>query len=337
MLNHWRRPLKSGSPQSVLSGLLLFLLALPSPAVNESKPKPCKTNSPAPASQLMHRLVEVAKWTGDPAIALNQVVGSLGPQVKTLFAPRPWPEINERARQAKVPVMMYHDILPKKDVFFDVTPVEFEQHLRLIQKNGLTPISFDQLVTHLQTGLPLPEKPILLTFDDGYRGHYQYVYPLLQKYGYPGLFSIYTKKIGATAGRPGLTWEELKEMAVDPLVTISAHSISHPENLTLLADDQLKKEIIEPKSILEKELGITIRYFTYPTGFYDERVAKLVTDAGYQSAMTMDDLREGFAGESGGNQTLWAITAPGDDSASYRRRQATPVVFWIQFSSSDRY
>jgi peptidoglycan/xylan/chitin deacetylase (PgdA/CDA1 family) len=271
---------------------------MPFPAIAQSEAKPCEDQTSAQVSRLMNNLVEVAKWSGDPAIAMNQLLGSVGPQIKTLFAPQPWPEIAERAKQAKVPVIMYHDILPEKKVFFDVTPAEFEEHLQLIQQNGLTPISLDQLVTHLQTGLPLPSKPILLTFDDGYKGHYEYVYPLLKKYGYPGVFSIYTNKIGKTVGRPGVTWDELQKMAADPLVTISAHSVSHPENLTQLSDEQLKQEIFEPKRLLEDKLKLSIRYFTYPAGFYDERVTKMITDAGYKAALTMDDLREGFANES---------------------------------------
>jgi peptidoglycan/xylan/chitin deacetylase (PgdA/CDA1 family) len=90
---------------------------------------------------------------------------------------------------------MYHDILPEKEVFFDVTPGELEAHFQFLQEIGATPISIDWLISHLRTGIPLPAKPVLLTFDDGYGGHYQYVYPLLRKYGYPAVFSIYINKM----------------------------------------------------------------------------------------------------------------------------------------------
>ena len=208
------------------------------------------------------------------------------------------PEIKAEARKAKVPVMMYHDILPKKEVFFDVTPEELEADFELIKSKGATPISLDQLMIHLRTGSPLPEKPILLTFDDGYGGHYEYVYPLIKKYKYPAVFSVYVKNMGINTGRSHVTWEQLKTMAADSLVTIAGHSQSHPPDLTKLSDEELISEVVKSKEILEKNLGESIRYYTYPTGKNDARVRKLVSEAGYIAALAMDDADEKFAGES---------------------------------------
>ncbi len=154
------------------------------------------------------------------------------------------------------------------------------------------------MITHLSTGLPLPEKPILLTFDDGYGGHYEFVYPLLKKYRYPGVFSIYTSKIGQNTGRSHVTWDQLQEMTADPLITIAAHSVTHPPDLRALSEDKIQMEVMESKRLLEANLGIPIYYFTYPTGKYDARVVKAVREAGYLAAITMDDANEGFAGQS---------------------------------------
>ncbi|MBD2094221.1 polysaccharide deacetylase family protein [Trichocoleus sp. FACHB-591] len=295
----------SHSPQSLASGA--GLLALNSREAQSPEPV-CQTDDNLRTStQLttwMGNLVKASTWVGDPEVGLSHLIQDLGPQLISYLNPSPWPQISDRAQQARVPVMMYHDILPEKQVFFDVTPEEFEQHLQLIQERGLTPISLDQLTTHLRTGLPLPEKPILLTFDDGYKGHYEHVYPLLKKYGYPAVFSIYTAKVGKKLGRSSLNWEELRQMATDPLVTIAAHSVTHPPDLTKLTDDHLATEVAESKQLLEAELGMPIRYFTYPEGKYDQRVAKVVQEAGYLAAFTMDDVDERFAGES---ESLLAI------------------------------
>ena len=272
--------------------------SLPTPSTSLSPSCPQPISYPAELTSFANQMLQVASWTEEPTKFLEVLSQKLGPQLAAYFSPTPWPEINEKAKLARVPAIMYHDILPKKQVFFDVTPQEFEQHLQLIQKQGLTPISFDQLTTHLRTGLPLPEKPIMLTFDDGYGGHYEYVYSMLKKYGYPAVFSIYTSKVGINSGRTHVNWEQLREMAADPLVTIAAHSVTHPADLRVLPDDKLEMEIVESKRILESKLGIPIRYFTYPAGKYDDRVAGLIKKAGYLAALTMDDADERFAGKS---------------------------------------
>lgn len=220
-------------------------------------------------------------------------------QVLAYTQPSDWPALNDRATQAKVAVMMYHDILPEKEVFFDVTIEELRSHFELIKTLGLTPISLAQLVNHLHLGTPLPAKPIVLTFDDGYVGHYTNVYPLLKEYGYPATFSIFTDKVdGKIAGRSTLNWEQLKEMSADPLVTIASHSVSHPPDLTQVEPTQIVREVSESKHRLETQLGISIDYFTYPEGHYNEVVAAAVTQAGYKAALTMNDWQERYAGES---------------------------------------
>ena len=268
----------------------------------------------------LNKLVQVASLVGEVETIFQTMNHNLAPQLAAYFNPSAWPKINERATLAKVPVFMYHDILPEKEVFFDVTVKELEQHFQLIKEQGLTPISYDQLVTHLRTGLPLPEKPIVLTFDDGYGGHYEYVYPLLKKYSYPAVFSVYTLNMGKDTGRTHVSWEQLKEMAADPLVTIASHSVTHPKDLRLLSDEQLKMEIEQSKQILEAQLGIDIRYFTYPEGKYDQRVAKFVEKAGYLSALTMSDTDERFAGES---ESMLAIARFGQSRLA--QGEASPI------------
>jgi biofilm PGA synthesis lipoprotein PgaB len=227
-------------------------------------------------------------------ISLDSLQNTDAPEIELA----PWPEIHPLAKLAKVPVIMYHDIVAEKEVFFDVTPEELEAHFQLIREQGATPISLDWLISHLRTGIPLPDKPILLSFDDGYGGHYQYVYPLLKKYEYPAVFSIYVEKMSRKTGRTSVTWEQLQEMSADPLVSIVSHSVSHPPDLRLLSDADLEREVKESKQILEKNLGIPIDYFTYPEGKADDRVKEAVKKAGYRAALSMNDLDEHFAGES---------------------------------------
>ncbi|MBF2096782.1 MAG: polysaccharide deacetylase family protein [Gloeomargaritaceae cyanobacterium C42_A2020_066] len=194
---------------------------------------------------------------------------------------------------------MYHDILTDKQVFFDITAAEFESHLQKLRDNGFTAISLDQLVVHLKTGLPLPAKPVLLTFDDGYVGHYEHVYPLLKKYNMPGVFSIFPGKVdGQVGGRSTVTWDQLKTLAADPLVTIASHSVTHPADLRAVDDATLQRELMDSKARLETQLGIPIHYFTYPVGHYDDRVMAAVQQAGYLAALTMRNADEQLASAS---------------------------------------
>lgn len=236
------------------------------------------------------------------------------------LAVAPWPNLHPQARQARVPILMYHDVLEKSEVFFDLQPEDFERHLKTLLENGLTPISPDQLVHHLRTGLPLPEKPVLLSFDDGYAGHYTYVYPLLKKYRVPAVFFVFPGKLdGKVVGRSTLSWEQLKIMAADPLITIASHSVTHPTDLRTLEDQTLVYEVTESKRRLEEELGIPIRYFSYPTGYYDERVSQAVAKAGYLAAFTMRQNTEQFAGAS---ESLLAIERFGQSSLESLLHQA---------------
>ena len=209
----------------------------------------------------------------------------------------PFPTVHPGALNARVPIMMYHDILPVKQIPYDLTPTELRQHFEQIKSSQLTPISLDQLIAHLRTGSLLPEKPILLTFDDGYGGHYRYAYPLLKEYGYPAVFSIHTSWVGVNVGRTHVSWQELRTMAQDPLVTIASHSKTHPA-LTRLSNQKLAQEVVDSKKILEARLDRPVKYFTYPYGFHDARVKQAVAKAHYLAALAYAVPTERFSNQS---------------------------------------
>jgi poly-beta-1,6-N-acetyl-D-glucosamine N-deacetylase len=144
----------------------------------------------------------------------------------------------------------------------------------------------DRLVEHLRTGASLPEKPVLLTFDDNYLGQYEYAFPLLKQYNYPAVWSVHTAYVGKQDSKPKATWDHLREMQQSGLITIASHTVNHL-NLLDLDDDKITKELTDSKQVLEKELGIAIQYFTYPEGSYSDRVREKVKEVGYKAALTM--------------------------------------------------
>ncbi|MFQ4138316.1 polysaccharide deacetylase family protein [Nodosilinea sp. PGN35] len=289
-------------PQALMPGLLALIDApgvdaFPTAVSSERLCRRPENLTPVASSPPGEALFQSSSLASATVTQAAGAIGQLGAE--------PWPSIHPQAAEARVPVLMYHDVLEPPEVFFDLTPADFEAHLNKLLDSGFTPISPDQLVQHLRTGLALPEKPVLLTFDDGYVGHYEHVYPLLQKYQVPATFFVFPGKVdGTVAGRSTLTWEQLKTMAADPLVTIASHSVTHPPDLRALSDEELAYEVVESKRQLEAQLGVPMRYFSYPTGHYDERVAQAVADAGYMAGFTMRQNDEKFAGAS---ESLLAI------------------------------
>jgi peptidoglycan/xylan/chitin deacetylase (PgdA/CDA1 family) len=341
-------PLKLDPPFAQVSAMPTDPLCLPKADLETPNPEsvastavvspPAQLASPSPKQPTWRdSLQQGASWIDRSQTQLVASVQAYGTKVLAYTQASEWPALNDRAQAAKVPVMMYHDILPEKEVFFDVTIDELREHFELIKELDLNPISLGQLVDHLHLGTALPPKPIVLTFDDGYVGHYSSVYPLLKEYGYPATFSIFTDKVdGKIVGRSTVTWEQLQEMALDPLVTIAAHSVTHPTNLTLLELAQVRQEVENSKHRLEEKLGISIEYFTYPEGHYNETVAAAVAQAGYRAALTMDDWNEGYAGDSEsllaidrfGQSRLWEIAPTASGGV-----QLPPVRFGFDFDS----
>jgi peptidoglycan/xylan/chitin deacetylase (PgdA/CDA1 family) len=237
----------------------------------------------------------------NPASLLTNINALLNSEVAATLMPAPFPTISDRARKARVPVIMYHNVLPNPTVPWDTSVAEFERHLALIKEKGLTPISMDQLVLHLRTGASLPPKPILLTFDDNYEGQYKYAFPLLKQYNYPALWSVHTRYVGAKDDNPKAGWAELREMRDSGLITFASHTVNHQNLVTTpLSDAEILKELKDSKEVLERELGIEVKYFTYPEGDSDARVRQLVQEAGYTAAlaMTLDAEQETTANQS---------------------------------------
>ncbi len=199
-------------------------------------------------------------------------------------------DIGFAAMGARTPVIMYHDIIAKRgkgSVWFDCTKDEFEDQIDTIVERGYTPVSVKDLHAHLTAGTPLPPKAIVLTFDDNYQGFYDHAYPILKKHNFPAVMFVHTGHVGDKAGaHPKMTWDTLKELVKDPLITIGSHTISHPDLPTLTSDKQIE-EMTKSKADLETNLGVKIDYFAYPEGKNDAVTQGYARDAGYTLAFSV--------------------------------------------------
>ena len=182
-----------------------------------------------------------------------------------------------------VPILMYHHI--RTDIGNDnpaiyVSPERFETQLSWLFAHGFQTVSPEYF------GSPSKRsgKPIVLTFDDGYRDAYETVFPLLQKYGFHATFYLIVDDID----KPGnLTRDEIAEMRAAGM-NFGSHTLTHP-NLTTAFSWQVEREISGSKKALEDILGAEVNDFCYPGGAFDENVANVVAAAGYRTATTTVD------------------------------------------------
>ncbi len=206
------------------------------------------------------------------------------------------PTINPNARIVRVPILMYHYISvppPDADKFrldLSVAPDAFDAQMEYLAINGYRPIRLSDLVDNLLNGTPLPDKPIVLTFDDGYADHYVNAFPILKNYKFPATFFVITQFV--EENRPGyLTWAQIDEMARAG-TEIGSHTLDHPDLRGKPVAFQTN-QIAGSKAIIELRLGVTVKSFAYPSGQYDSRTIAVVRAQGYLAAVTeMQGLRQ---------------------------------------------
>lgn len=191
------------------------------------------------------------------------------------------------ARTPRVPILMYHEITggPEEGSRFAVTASEFEAQLAYLKDEGFTTVTADFFGKALSGKAEgLPERPVVLTFDDGYEDFYTLALPLLATYGFTATLFMTAGWIRGRDGRqPGerrmLSWDQLAE-AASAGAEVAAHSISHPQ-LDRLPADRLRQELASGKKILEDGLGQAVPGLAYPYGYSDASVRQVARDAGY--------------------------------------------------------
>lgn len=185
----------------------------------------------------------------------------------------------------ELPILVYHHVVPDHapGVLY-VTPDGFEQQLKYLQDNGYQSISFTQLADALDYGARLPERPVILSFDDGWENQFQYGFPLLQKYGFGATFYIVS---GYVDHQNFMTTDQLQTMMAAGM-TIGCHSHTHPPLTSVGTGARLEDEVAGSKAWLEDHFGIAIDTFAYPYGSYNAAVAAAVRAAGHRTARTCD-------------------------------------------------
>lgn len=182
-----------------------------------------------------------------------------------------------------VPILNYHkvDILNHA---LSVSPQEFEEQMEYLYKNGFHTIAPDQLMAYLKYGKKLPDKPIMITFDDGYLDNYTNAYPIMKKYDFTATIFIITNLIAQD--NRFMNWDQVREMQQNGFV-FGSHTANH-KSLTSLTRDQVMNELSQSRDEMARQLGKSPKYFAYPTGTYNGEIEEMVRAAGYRAAFTIE-------------------------------------------------
>jgi len=165
-----------------------------------------------------------------------------------------------------------------------VTPQRFEEHLLYLREAGYTCITLYDLALALQIGQPLPAKPVVITFDDGYRDNYTQAFPLLRQYGFAATFFLITKPIDEGQA-DYVTWEQVIEMDAAGM-NMEAHGYTHSD-LRGRDVDYLVWQVLGAKEAIEARTHKPVRFFAYPSGKYDEQTMRVLHSANYWGAVTI--------------------------------------------------
>lgn len=284
----------SGCATQSVDSLALSTIPIPTPVAHSGVTSvatraveaPAQTGmSPTPTSTPTSTATVTSTPTCSPTATLT-----VTPTATPSATPTPGPTPDGVARTVRVPILMYHYVSeppPGADVYrqdLSVAPDRFESHLRYLVQNSYRVITLDDLLYALTQGRPLPPKPVILTFDDGYEDNYQNAFRLLQEYGLVGHFFIITDFVNA--GRAGyMTWPQIEEMAAAGQ-RFGSHSRDHP-NLRGKSVDYLVWQALGGTEAIEEHLGYRPRWVSYPSGAYDAQVIAVFKSADYWGGLSV--------------------------------------------------
>ncbi len=203
--------------------------------------------------------------------------------------PRTRPQPDGVRRSVRVPILMYHYISTPPDptdrlrVDLSVTPDNLEAQMRWLAENNYHTITLTDLYYHLAVGAPLPDNPIILTFDDGYVDHYENAFPILLKHNFVGTFFVLAGPADVASPRY-LTWEMIAEMSAAGQ-DIQVHGRDHVD-MRRRTYSFLYFQIVGARQAVEAHTGKLAPFFAYPAGHYDAATLRLLKNYDFWMAVT---------------------------------------------------
>jgi glycosyltransferase involved in cell wall biosynthesis/peptidoglycan/xylan/chitin deacetylase (PgdA/CDA1 family) len=197
----------------------------------------------------------------------------------------------------QVPVLLYHRVSddgPASLADYRISPHVFEDQMRFLRRHGFHTVTSSDLERHRRERRPMRGRPVLITFDDGYRDFYDVAWPILRRFGFTAEVFLATDFIGGTANwddghgapAPLMTWEEIR-LAHTQGAHFGSHLATH-KAATGLSSETLLREAARSRALLERRLGIEVRAVAPPFGACDERVARILQSCGFMQIFTTE-------------------------------------------------
>ena len=205
-------------------------------------------------------------------------------------------------------ILMYHNTLAKgkKQSVYCINQDNLRKDFEYLKQNGFNVISCDALIEYVDNGVALPDKAVILTFDDGYLNNITYALPLLEEFGYSGLFSVVGDYTAFDKNGKGggdfiyFGWDDIVQVAANANVEIGLHSFSLHNTRPRLGVSQLKSESDEEykqvfsgdtQKLIDKlgELGVTSNIYAYPYGKYTKISESVLKDKGVVMTLTCNE------------------------------------------------
>lgn len=245
-------------------------------------PSPTQTASPSPTATATATPTATATTTVTPS-------PSATPTATPTETPRATPDAEAAKRQVSVPILMYHYVEPwpadanELRRGLTVAPEAFAAQMQYLADHGYRAISLYTLIEALALGAPLPERAVVLTFDDGYRSLMDYAAPLMHPHGFTGTVFAITEFMDR--GFPQyLTWDQARALYALGW-DIEPHTKTH-EALAGRSRDKQLYEILGSVETIEANLGARPRFLCYPSGQYDAVSLQLASEIGLWAAVT---------------------------------------------------
>lgn len=223
---------------------------------------------------------------------------------------RPTTVVSDPADAVSLPIIMYHSLLkdPARQGKYVVSPDDFERDLRYLQENGYTTVVMQDVIDYVKDGKPLPEKPIVLTFDDGHYNNYVYALPLLKTYNSRIVLSpvgAYTDQYSETGERNAnysyLIWEDLRYLQESGYVELQNHTYAMHDSKGGRkgaakrrgeSNEQYRQaltaDLTRMQELMTARTGFTPTTFTYPFGAVSPESVPILQELGFTATLTCE-------------------------------------------------